>query len=334
MRIMFAALTCLLAACSAGQPQANADEPLMAMPSPVSRCMNLGGALEAPREGEWGYTIRAEDMARLKEAGFDTVRIPVKWSAHTDVEAPYTIDPDLMDRVKEVVRQAEANGLNAIIDVHHFDELYEDPDGERARLGAIWTQIADAFEGASDSVIFELINEPRDRMTVRKTDAINRELLAIIRDKHPDRWVVVGSAGWGGLDALLKSRPPEDDRIILTFHTYDPYEFTHQGAFFANPPPPVGKRWGTRDDIRQMTLGADLAARFAMEQGHPILMGEFGVYEEVPLDQRVKWTRAMRELAEERQIGWCYWDFAGTFKVYNIERESWIRSLLSALIED
>ena len=132
----------------------------------------------------------------------------------------------------------------------------------------------------------------------------------------------------------LKSRPPEDDRIILTFHTYDPYEFTHQGAFFADPPPPVGTRWGTPDDIKQMTLGADLAARFAMEQGHPIFMGEFGVYEEVPLDQRVKWTRAMRELADERNISWCYWDYATTFKVYDTERETWVRSLRSALIAD
>ena len=65
-----------------------------------------------------------------------------------------------------------------------------------------------------------------------------------------------------------------------------------------------------------------------------MFLGEFGVYEEVPLDQRVKWTRAMRETAEAHGFGWCYWDYATTFKAYNIDRETWIRSLLSALVED
>ena len=47
--------------------------------SPVQRCMNLGNALDSPeREGEWGYTIRREDLERLKAAGFDTIRVPVR----------------------------------------------------------------------------------------------------------------------------------------------------------------------------------------------------------------------------------------------------------------
>ncbi|WP_300391490.1 glycoside hydrolase family 5 protein [Henriciella sp.] len=334
MRPMIASLALMLAACSGSEPSANADEMPKAPSPPVERCMNLGGGLEAPNEGDWGYTVRKEDLVRLKEAGFDTVRLPIKWSAHASDKKPYTIDPAFMARIKEITGWADEIGLQILIDVHHYSALMKKPDAHRARLGAIWRQIAEAFEGAPDTVIFELINEPNDRMTVRKTDAINRELLAIVREKHPDRWVVVGSAGWGGLDALLKSRPPEDDRIILTFHSYEPYNFTHQGASFADDPPPVGTRWGSNEDRDLMALGADMAAEFARDQGRPILLGEFGVYEDVPLDQRVAWTRAMREFAEERNIGWCYWDYATTFRAYNPERETWIRSMLSALIED
>ncbi len=326
----------MLTACSPGEPAAEAENtaPVLAPATPIERCMNLGGGLEAPNEGEWGYTVRKEDLQRLADAGFDTVRLPIKWSGHAEANVPYTIDPAFMARIREIVGWADEAGLQVIVNVHHYNELMKKPDAHRERLGALWTQISDAFEGAPDTVFFELINEPNDRMTVRKTDAVNRELLSIVREKHPDRWVVVGSAGWGGLDALLKSRPPQDDRIILTFHSYEPYAFTHQGAFFADPPPPVGPRWGTRDDIAEMRLGATLAAKFAIEQGHPMLLGEFGVYEEIPLDQRVTWTRTMRELAEERRIGWCYWDYATTFKAYNMERETWIRSILSALIDD
>jgi endoglucanase len=65
-----------------------------------------------------------------------------------------------------------------------------------------------------------------------------------------------------------------------------------------------------------------------------MFLGEFGVYEEVPLDQRAAWTRAMRKAAEDRGFGWCYWDYATTFKAYNVEREEWIYSLQRALFED
>lgn len=334
MRPLIASLALMLAACSAGEPSAAADEPAMAPQPPIARCMNMGGGLEAPNEGDWGYTVRKEDFERLKEAGFETIRLPVKWSAHAAQKPPYKIDPAFMARIEEIVGWADETGLQIIVNVHHYNALMKKPDAHRARLGAIWTQIADQFEGAPDTVFFELINEPNDRMTVRKTDAINRELLAIVREKHPDRWVIVGSAGWGGLDALLKSRPPEDDRVILTYHSYDPYEFTHQGASFADNPPPVGTRWGSGEDRELMALSADLAAEFAAERGQPIFLGEFGVYEDVPLDQRVAWTRAMREAAEARNIGWCYWDYATTFKAYNLERETWIRSILSALMGD
>ena len=323
-----------LAACDMGTSSA-APRDVPAVPeTPIERCINLGGALEAPNEGDWGYTVRTDDLQRIKAAGFDSVRLPVRWSAHAMESAPYTIDPDLIARVQEIVAAADAAGLKIIVDLHHYDELMEDPDAHYERLFSMWRQIAEAFEGAPDGLILELINEPRDEMSVARTDVVNERLLSIVREKHPDRWVVVGSAGWGGLHALLESDPPEDDRIILTFHSYEPYDFTHQGAFFADPPPPTGRRWGSAEDYRNLNLAAERAARFAAQEGHPMFLGEFGVYENVPLDQRAQWTRAMRVSAEAHGFGWCYWDYATTFKAYNLERETWIRTLLAALIED
>ncbi|HPU43798.1 MAG TPA: hypothetical protein PLS98_06260, partial [Dictyoglomaceae bacterium] len=49
----------------------------------MQRGVNMGNALEAPKEGEWGVVIKDEYFKLIKEAGFDHVRIPIKWSAHT-----------------------------------------------------------------------------------------------------------------------------------------------------------------------------------------------------------------------------------------------------------
>ena len=99
-----------LAACAAGaedQPPAKEVASL-----PVGTCINMGNMLEPEREGAWGGgKIENADFARIKAAGFDTVRIPVRWHNKSMEEAPYTVDPAWMARVEQVVDWALANGL-------------------------------------------------------------------------------------------------------------------------------------------------------------------------------------------------------------------------------
>ena len=42
----------------------------------LGRGVNLGNALDAPNEGEWGVTLKAEYFAKIKQAGFDSVAFP------------------------------------------------------------------------------------------------------------------------------------------------------------------------------------------------------------------------------------------------------------------
>jgi endoglucanase len=48
----------------------------------LGRGINLGNALEAPKEGEWGMTLKAAYFQKIKDAGFNSVRIPIRWSSH------------------------------------------------------------------------------------------------------------------------------------------------------------------------------------------------------------------------------------------------------------
>jgi len=73
-------------AASAEQPaqRREADRPreIRAAAAKLGRGINLGNALEAPKEGEWGVQLKAEYFPAIKKAGFATVRLPVRWSAH------------------------------------------------------------------------------------------------------------------------------------------------------------------------------------------------------------------------------------------------------------
>ena len=59
----------------------------------IGRGINFGNALESPIEGAWGLTIKEFYIQAIADLGFNSVRLPICWSAHTGSVAPYTIGP-------------------------------------------------------------------------------------------------------------------------------------------------------------------------------------------------------------------------------------------------
>ncbi|MEM9669543.1 MAG: glycoside hydrolase family 5 protein [Pseudomonadota bacterium] len=299
---------------------------------PISKCINIGGALEAPREGDWGYRIRKEDLRRMHQAGFDTIRLPVAWSYHSSSRKPFRINRRFQKRVDEVIRAALDEGLNVILDVHHFYQLMNDPDDHSDWLDGLWRQLAEHYEGWPDGLIFEFLNEPFGKMDTARVNEMNRRLLPIVRERHPDRWIIMSGSGWGHLDGLLEADIPYDPKAIATFHFYEPFNFTHQGATFA-PHVPIGRKWGSEEDREQLRSMIAAAADWQAKNRMPVFLGEFGPYEGIDLEARAQWTRAVRREAESYDMPWCYFDWATSFRVYDLSRERWLMSMRHALIE-
>ncbi len=298
---------------------------------PVRRCINMGNALEADNEGDWGYTIKAQDFRTIARAGFDTVRIPVRWDLKTAKRPPYRVDPAHTARVIEVVSQAQAAGLGVIIDVHHYRALVADASGpEAARFLAIWDQIASAFASAPRTVYFELLNEPTEA-SAADLNALYARALAVIRRTNPTRAVIIGGNRWNSIDTMSQVRFPRDPYLVATYHDYDPHEFTHQGADWDENPSPLGRKWGTQEDIGSMRATIAQASAFKARTGLPVFVGEFGVIDTVPLAERAAWVKSRRRAMEQAGLSWCAWDFSGRFKAYDLSRRTWLPSMKSAL---
>ncbi|WP_340692767.1 glycoside hydrolase family 5 protein [Hyphomonas sp.] len=327
------ALVCALvsSAASTSVPDATPYEPPM---PPVQRCMNLSSALEAPYEGDWGYTIRNEDIDRLKEAGFDTIRLPVRWSAHAGRWGRYKLNKGLLARTDAIIDYAMSRDMNVILNVHHYSELNNWPWRHERRLEGIWKQLAAHYEDYPDRLIFEIVNEPNGKMTVQRTDALNKRVVARIRKTQPDRWIVLATAEWGSIAGLLQSQPPSDPRIILSWHYYEPFVFTHQGAEFFRPTPPIGTNWGDTADVDRIAKDFRLAAAFRDKHNLPLLLGEFGVFDAAPVEQRAKWIGSVRHLAEANGFGWCHWGLSSNFRSYDADKEAWIEPVRAALLDD
>ncbi len=290
---------------------------------PVSRCINLGNTLDAPTEGAWGPPLTRSEVAWIAAAGFDAVRLPVRFNRRWDG----AIDPALLARADEVIGWAREEGLTIILDLHHFEALMTDPVGQGPVFLAIWEELARHYAGAPDDLIFELLNEATGMLTNPRLEVLFAEAIATIRQHHPDRWIIAGGENWNSASAMFTLGLPEDARVALTFHHYEPYPFTHQLAPWTGESLPA-RGWGTEEER------ADLARRFrrAAEVGRPVLLGEFGVYGETELQHRLAWSEAVRREAEANGFGWCIWALDAGFPVRDRATGDWIDGFEAALM--
>ncbi|NWG06569.1 MAG: glycoside hydrolase family 5 protein [Chloroflexi bacterium] len=290
--------------------------------------------LESPNEGEWGLFVQEEYFDLVREAGFDFVRLPVRWNTHAEQEWPYTIDPAFFSRVDEVVNWGVERDLTIIVDFHHYEEMAWDPWSHKDRFLGIWEQVAEHYKNHPSNVFFELLNEPNDQLNASLWNQYLVEVLEMIRETNPTRTVVIGPVNWNAYDWLSTLDVPEDEYLIVTFHYYLPFQFTHQGAEWAGEEAQkwLGTSWGSDAEKVEVVGHFDMVAEWAERKNVRILLGEFGVYGRADMEQRIRWTTFVREQAESHGFAWAYWEFGSGFGAYDPSAGVWRDGLLKALI--
>lgn len=340
---MYSSLVCILIlmiGCNNGSSSTEKEIPVkntnaFEQNQKLAKSVNLGNALEAPSEGEWGVVLQAEYFQLIHEAGFTGVRIPVRWSAHAMDTAPYTINRDIKDRVDWAIHQARANDLAVLINIHHYNELMAEPENHKERFLALLSQLAEHFKDEPDDLLFEILNEPHENLTPELWNSYLSEAIAAYRSVDPQRTLVIGTAEWGGIGSLHKLVLPDTvDNLIVTVHYYNPFHFTHQGAEWVSGSDEwLGTTWrGYPSELTPLEEDFDQVASWAAEHNRPVFVGEFGAYNKADMTSRAAWTKAVRREAEERGMSWSYWEFCAGFGIYNTGDNSWNTELLNALI--
>jgi endoglucanase len=301
----------------------------------LGRGINLGNALEAPSLGEWGVELKEEYFKWIAEKGFHSVRIPIRWNAHAEKEKPYQINESFFRKVDWAIEQSLKNGLYVVINFHHYEPLYEDPQGEKERFLELWKQVCKRYQGYPDSLIFEILNEPHGNLTAEKWNPLLKEAYQLIRGRHPERTLIVAPAEYGGVGGLNKLElPADDDNMILTVHYYHPFHFTHQGAGWVDGSDEwMGTEWNnTVEERKNVQEDLEAVTNYSEEYDIPVYMGEFGAYSKAHMESRIRWTNYVARLFEEKGFSWAYWEFCSGFGIYNPDSKTWNDGLVDALL--
>lgn len=283
------------------------------------------------------------DFEHIKELGCDVIRLPIHFAMFYDEKGK--IKPIIFEYLDKACDWAEELGLHLIIDNHSFNSGdYPSAKEVEEHLLEVWPQIAKRYKNRSDLILYEILNEPR--VKEEEWFVIQKKALDAIRKVDKKRAVVVTGADWGGLNAMSKLKVYEDENLIYSFHFYDPFYFTHQGANWSSKevadlekvPFPYDKdrlpvlkgaaktswvqnyfngeykRAGTVEALKKQL---QKAVDFSVKNNVPVFDGEMGVYNAVsPEADRNIWYEAVGGLMKEFGIPFCVWGYDGSFGIF------------------
>lgn len=166
----------------------------------------------------------------IRKAGFNSVRVPVAFD-HFMQPQSQEIRADLLQQLVNLYNMASRLDMKMVL-VYHYGKLTdENTETETARIIRIWKQvISNMYTLSTEKLYFELYNEPTIDPDLWKTTAT--KLVRELRKEDPERIFIIGGTNYNGANDLIRmgNLPIHDHKILYTFHFYEPYIFTHQGA--------------------------------------------------------------------------------------------------------
>jgi len=282
-----------------------------------------------------------EQIKAIADAGFKSVRLCATWVKHCMPTSPYTIDPDFLKKVDDIVERCLANGLAVSIDVHYYPYINMDDEDKYIsyeenfnRLSKLWEQIATYFKDKpNDTVFFDLLNEPNMRMGADKWNETFNKLIKQVRKSNPDRTLIISTPNLGQHWTINQLELPEDDwNLIVQVHYYLPHTFTHQGLSYARAEGTEGTQWlGTEAERKPIEADLDYCYKWSERNGRPIYVGEYGVIDDADAASRARYMGYMKYQMEKRGFSSHIWGFREAFGFFDAKTNTFDKNILDAL---
>jgi len=319
MKKLLTAFFAALTLCAAALPAAEKTK-AQAFVEDMGIGINLGNTMEAcgtwinknggvrAYETAWGSPVISPRIIKgYAAAGFKTLRVPVAWSNLMSTDGNYTISPDLMARVKEIVTWAREADMYVIINEHWDsgwinDEMYTNKEESMKKYKAIWTQVSEEFKDFDEKVIFESQNEElgeykkKDgskvwneynsgdtagkKIVYELSNEINQAFTDIVRSSggnNGTRLLLISGINTSiekTCDPLFKMPSDPAEMCAVSVHYYTPSTFAileENASWGMNR-----KTWGTPKDLSELAANMKKMRSTFVDKGIPVIIGEYG----------------------------------------------------------
>jgi aryl-phospho-beta-D-glucosidase BglC (GH1 family) len=282
------------------------------------------------------YLVR-DDIAEFKKLHVSWIRLCVSPEAIYEEGQPKANNLPLLDAA---IKKLEAAGLAVVLDLHDNGQMKLDTPGhDNSGFLTFWKSMARHYAGKQEtSTVFELLNEPQFLKNPEVWNSLQAETTAAIREIDPKRTIMVSGNGWSGIENLNSLKPLPQSNLLYTFHCYDPFYFTHQGASWVGDPPQglksmpfpsspdnitdalknsspsdadAIKSFGnSRFDAAYLKARIAKGMEFESKYHVPVILGEFGAYPPVsPVESRGRWFAAMNAAITSLNVPNALWGY-------------------------
>ena len=292
---------------------------------------NLGNTLDAndasktwttteQHETCWGQPVtKPELMKMMKEAGFNSIRVPVTW--YQEMDSDGNVNEAWMNRVKEVVDYVIDNGMYCILNVHHdtgdgnthwIHASSTNYNKNKAKFEKLWKQIAETFKDYDQHLLFEGYNEMLDDNNTwnepkNKTDgykAINdyaKSFVTTVRNSggnNASRNLIVNTYSASSTPNAMQNldKPENSNHIIFQIHSYP--------------------NWKSKSNAKTEIDNLISNIKSKLIDRAPVIIGEYATFTTWPSE--IDYYAKDKEVAlyamdylikktKENGIGTCYW---------------------------
>ena len=300
---------------------------------------------DVQRIAEWGFeNIRlpfdyplicpGDEISALKEAGLTWIDKGLEWAEAAGL--------------KVILDMHQLPGFTFMDPVNHPDAippLFTEP-ARREFFFELWRVLARRYRGRFPKLVFELANEIA-APTAQQWNDLAAPAVVAIRAIDAERPIVVGSNCWNVCSTYVDLAAIDDPHIIYNFHFYNPFPFTHQHAswspevmyygqtvHYPGNSPGLGaaadraeaegkrhvagmlrglagffeERVSDKAHLREL-----MSASFEFARKHqvPLYCGEFGVIDQAPTEDALRWYRDTLEVFAEHKVSWSIWSYKG-----------------------
>lgn len=312
---------------------------------PFHRGVNLTGWFQTSSPRQIQFTkYTKKDFQNIKSLGCDVIRLPISLHDMANGGPDYTLDPLFLKFLDKAVDWAEELQIHLILDNHTFDPIAPTDPAVGSILVKVWKQMARHFKDRSNYIYYEILNEPHG-ITDAVWSPIQQSTIDAIRTEDTKHFIVVGPADYNSYNNLKNLPIYTDTKLIYTFHFYDPFIFTHQGASWVEPsmvplagvpfpynastfpavPSSLKGSWveGAMNDYKNIGTVTKIkewinqVVDFKNQRNVPVFCGEFGVLiNNSNNTDRAAWYQAVHSYLNEKEIPWTTWDYQGGFGLF------------------